>query len=173
MKFTVVIFTLILAACLTACGTLTPVSAAESFLDACVDYDEGRMLEVCPTMELRADDAPIFARMTFSVGEASEVMENIAEVSVTITAPDVPKLYAEAAAMAAGDAIAAMLSPEKDAAGLSQTLAELAAAEDAPMKTSVITLRLQKSGMGWSVSTADELTAAIFGDAITAIRSFT
>ena len=38
MKITAIIFTLILAFSLASCGTLTPASAAERFLDACAHY---------------------------------------------------------------------------------------------------------------------------------------
>jgi len=163
MKFAAIFLALILICSLAACGTLTPVSAAESFLDACADYDEGRMLELCPTMSLDGDDAPLFARMHFTVGEPTMLTDDAAEVFVTLTVPDVPKLYAAAL----GESVQAMLSDSRTE--VSAAVAALAAADDAPMRIVSMMLPLAKSGIGWSVSDAAPLIEALWG-AAAAIR---
>ena len=159
MKFTAIIFTLILAFCLVSCGTLTPASAAERFLDACADYDEARMLEICPTMPLDGSDAPLFARMHFTFGEPTMLADDAAEVFVTLTVPDVPKLYAAAL----GESVQTMLTG--GGGSLSETVAALAAAEDAPMRIVSLKLPLEKAGIGWAVSDAAPLIEALWGAA--------
>ena len=158
MKIPALLFLIAVAISLTACAAMTPTAAAERFLDACVDCDAGRMVELCPTMVLADDDAPLFARMHFTVGEAMRLSEDAAEVFVTLTVPDVPRLYAAALV----EAIPAMLTGGAD---LSATVSSLAADVNAPMHVVSVLLPLTRSGIGWAVADASPLIDALWGSA--------